>query len=99
MTKPITITVILSLKDDAADAFCAGFPEMLNETRQYKGFRSIEVHRNEDVPSRVIIVESWDSKEDYFAYNAWRMADGGKEAFESLLAAPPVTEFWNIKVA
>lgn len=99
MSQPVTITVILPLKHEAADAFCDAFPGILEETKLRKGFRSLEIHRNEADPSRIIIIENWATREDYLAYTAWRMADGGQEAFEAILASAPVTEFWTTKVA
>lgn len=95
----VTITLTLNIKEEAVDAFCAGFPEMLKDTSRFPGFQAIRVLRHNSDPSRVILIEDWDSEEAYNAYIAWRTERGDMAAMAGVLAGPPSAEIWSTRVA
>ena len=99
MTNPVTITVELTFKPEATDAFCGGLPDMLKETAKQHGFRSIQVLRNKENRNQVLFVESWDSEEAYSKYIAWRTERGDMEAMGPLVAEPPKFGVWPTVVA
>lgn len=98
MPNGVTITLELTLKPEAIDAFCAGLPEALNATSTRKGFRDIRIVRHAHEP-RVIFLETWDSEADYDAYIAWRQSTGAMDAMAQILAAPPRKDVWPALVA
>ncbi|WP_340317350.1 putative quinol monooxygenase [Rhizorhabdus argentea] len=98
MSEPVIITMVIQFKPEVADAACSGFPAGVEATRKFKGFRDLKVRRNAEDASRVIIIEEWDSKEDYQAYVAWRMTEAGAEAFAATLAGPPQVDCWPVKI-
>ena len=96
MTEKVTITLELTLKSEAADAFCAGLPDAIKETAAFPGFGSIRIVRDQN---RVLFIETWDSEAAYDAYIAWRSSTGMMDAMAGLLAAPPQKGVWPTLVA
>ena len=50
---------------------------------------------NQDDQSKVILVEEWQSKGKYEAYNAWRKNKGDFNLLEGFLAEPLTRQFLN----
>lgn len=73
MSDGVTITMDLDVKPEAVEGLAAGLPEMIKETAQFKGFQSIRIVRN---GNRILLIEQWDSEDDYKAYIAWRTERG-----------------------
>lgn len=71
----------------------ADAPEVLRETlratRAFPGCLSIEVLRNTQDPTRILVVERWESAEADAAYRAWRATPEGASRLKTLLAGPP----------
>lgn len=95
----VTVTLTLNIKEEAVEGFCAGFPEMLKDTSRFAGFQAIRVLRHASDPSRVILIEDWDSEEAYNAYIAWRTERGDMDEMAAVIAAPPSVEIWSTRVA
>lgn len=55
-------------------------------TSTHKGFQSIYCPIDQADPNRVLIIEQWDSKEDYDTYLGWRMDNGFGELMAPILA-------------
>jgi quinol monooxygenase YgiN len=98
MADPIIVTLIITLKPERPEEIYATFPAMVEETRKFKGFRSLKIHRHADVPGKAIFVEEWDSFEDYDAYRIWRSTNDASNAIRSHFAEPPVYNLWPIKI-
>ena len=87
----MTVTVILdcACKDGKAKDLVAvgesdnGFAAV---TSTHKGFQSIYCSIDRADPNRLLIIEQWDSKEDYDAYLKWRLDNGLGEALAPILA-------------
>lgn len=64
---------------------------MLTETRGFDGCLGVETLVDTKDPSKIVIIERWESKEANNAYLAWRQADGAEAAkrFGGLLAGAP----------
>jgi quinol monooxygenase YgiN len=93
MTDGVTITLEMTLKPDAIDAFCAGMPEAIKATAARSGFRDIRIVRHATEP-RVLFIETWDSEADYDAYIAWRQSTGMMDAVAEIVVAPPRKDVW-----
>lgn len=96
MTDKVTVTLGLTLKPEAVDAFCASLPEAIKETATRPGFGSIRIVRD---GTRVLFIETWDSEADYDAYIAWRTETGMMDMMAQILAAPPEKSIWPALVA
>jgi len=99
MTEPVKVTFTMDLKDEAAEAVCSSFAATLPDTRAFPGCRSVNAFRSKDHPNRVLLIEEWDSQEDYEKYLAWRNRDGMIDNMASILTTPSKPEFWPIKLA
>lgn len=99
MASPVLVTLIMTCKPDLIESVCQSFETVLVDTRKAKGFISISVHRNDENPNQIILVESWETREDYDAYSEWRMSGDGRANFLALLDGEPRLDFWSTRVA
>lgn len=99
MSDTIYVTLELSLKPEAVDAFCTQIPETLEGTRSFPGFVSIHIRRHADEPNRVIFIEEWESRKAYEAYVAFRTESGMMDAMGDIITQPPRVEIWDARVA
>ena len=89
----VILTIDMVIKPELAEAVCAGIPAMFDDTKKFNGFRSIRVVRHQHQPNRLLIVEHWDTEDDYNAYQNWRNRDGElNRAREHLLSIK--TDIW-----
>ncbi len=87
----MTLTALLDLTltpESLVDA-----PEVLRETlrdtRAFAGCLGVEVLRGTQDPTRILLVERWESVEADAAYRAWRATLEGASRLRTLLAGPP----------
>ena len=98
MPDTITVTMILALKPEAVEPFCANFPVMVEDTRNFPGFRDIRVLHNADRPNEVILIEEWASRADHEAYVAFRTASGVMDQTAQMVTQPPKLDYWDIRI-
>lgn len=99
MSGSIRVTFVMDIKAEAAEAVCASFEVMLPDTRAFPGCIAVNAYRSAEHPNRVILIEEWDSEEDYGKYLAWRSQDGSLDQMADFLAAPSQPQIWPIKLA
>ncbi len=87
----MTLTALLDLtlsQESLTDA-----PRVLHETLQatrgFPGCIGVDVLRGADDPTRILIVERWESAEADTAYRAWRATPEGASQLVGLLAGAP----------
>ena len=95
----IDITFRFKLKPDIADAYCAGLPEILEDTAKRPGFEAIKVVRNKEDPTVVLMIERWESEQAYQDYIAWRTERGDIAGFIAVLDGEPELAIWPAVVA
>lgn len=95
----VTVTLALTLKPEAVEGFCGAFPTMLQDTSKFAGFKAIRVLRSASDPTRIVLIEDWESEDAYHAYIAWRTERGDMDSMGDLIAAPPVLDIWSDRVA
>ncbi len=66
----------------------------LPDTRSYDGCQEITSYLNED-GKNVVIVDQWDSKEDYQKYLAWREETGVIADLGAMLDREPTIRFFD----
>ena len=87
----MSITVLLDLKAQSGsmDTLKQLFVEILPDTRKFEGCEGLEVLINQDDGENLILVERWQSRQQYEKYFAWRQESGLLDRLGPLLAAPP----------
>ncbi len=75
-----------------AEELIALFEEVLPDTRAYDGCEGVTVHRDQDAPERLVLIERWTSRSHYEAYLQWR-AERGDPRLGALLAGPPAARY------
>lgn len=87
----MTLTALLELT--LSPASLADAPRVLHETleatRAFPGCLGVDVLRAADDPTRIVVVERWDSVQSDAAYRAWRASPEGASGLASLLAGAP----------
>ena len=75
-----------------AEELIALLDEVLPDTRAYDGCESVAVHRDQDAPDRIVLIERWTSRAQYEAYLQWR-AERGDPRLGVLIAGPPAMRY------
>ena len=70
--------------------------EIITDTRVFEGCQNIAVYFNTDDEGNMVLVEQWDSPEDYKKYHAWRAGSGVIDKIRTMLAKPASIRFYNI---
>ena len=69
--------------------------EELHHTRGADGCNSITVHRNQDDASNMVIVEDWDSRQQYETYLGWRTERGDMEKLMGWCSGEPSITYYD----
>lgn len=93
----MTIQVIMELtvKEDRYDDFRDFMVKILPNTRPYEGCVSIEFVRNQDDPAHLLVMEKWNSRQDYENYLAWRMESGIMNEIVDMIVGEPKLRFFD----
>ena len=76
-------------KPGTGDELVSFFRSHLPATRAYEGCTSVDALQNSDDADNVLVVEVWDSREQYEEYLAWRRERGDSDQLAQALAEPP----------
>ncbi len=80
MVKGAEVSILVLLELEAAegksDAVIEVLARHLGDTRARPGCESVTVHRDQDRPTSVLLVERWATRADDDAYRAWRAGEG-----------------------
>ncbi len=84
----MSLLVLLEIeaKDGKVDEMIEVLARNLGDTRARPGCESVTVHRDQDKPNTVLLVERWATREDDDAYRAWRAGDGAIAEMGPLVA-------------
>lgn len=91
----MTCQVILDLtvKEGSIEAVRSWLKRILPDTRSFDGCVSIAVVQNQDVPTGLVVLEQWVSRQHYERYLAWRTETGGLNELVSMLDGTPTFRF------
>lgn len=78
----------VKIKDGCHDELRAKFVELLPDTRGFDGCIYIYLTKDQDDPSKIIIVELWESRQHYEKYLAWRTERGDMEILGEMMEEP-----------
>jgi quinol monooxygenase YgiN len=90
----VVVTLDLRYKPEAAAEGIAKLQASLTDTRAFEGNRGVRMLVGADDPTRVLLVEDWESREAQQAYVAWR-AEGRSSLTPDRLEAPPTVSFFE----
>jgi len=76
-----------------AEDLIALFDEALVDTRGYDGCEHVAVHRDQDAPDRLVLVERWTSRPHHERYLQWRADRGDGPRLADLVAGRPTVRY------
>lgn len=85
----------LKLKAEAIGALKQTLKAILPETRAYAGCKDVHFYENQDDPTSFMAVETWESRDAYQRYLAWRTEAGVMAKLGELLAGPPSFRYFD----
>ncbi len=93
----MSILVLLELQavDGKADEMIEVLSRSLVDTWARQGCEFVTVHRANDDPNRVLLVEKWATREDDTAYREWRAGDGAVKEMAGLVGAAPSIRYYD----
>ena len=92
-----TVLLELKAKPECVDDLIAGLGGMLPETRKYEGCIDVYAHQDQDDPTTIVAIETWESREAYEKYFAWRTETGAIGALGDWVSAPPSIRYFDKK--
>ena len=91
----VTVTLLFPTKAEVSDAFFETLSAALPETRAFDGCIGVTTHRDLDDPSKVLLIEEWETREHQLAYLKWRAETGLLDAIGPMLAGEPVISAYS----
>ena len=93
----MTIRVLLEvhLKDSSEESY-RGVQDTLDVTVTRPGAISMVIAVDDADPSRIVVIETWESKEHHDTYEAWRATEeGAATELIAVVAEAPVTRTFS----
>ena len=94
----MAVRVILEVKakPGTGDELVAFFRSILADTRAYEGCTRVDTLQNRDDADNVLLVEEWESHEQYDNYLAWQRDRGTSDRLKEALAEPPSIRHFDV---
>jgi len=91
----VLVLVECKLQDDKVEEFTNYIASIVEDTRSYDGCESMTFKVNQDDRTDIAFVESWENREKYEKYFAWRQESGALDKLGPMLAAPPNVRYFD----
>ena len=91
----VLVLLEVSLKPENVEDFTDFMKNELHHTRGSDGCNGLTVHKNQDDPTNLVIVEDWDSRQQFEKYLAWRTERGDMEKLAPLLAGESSVRYFD----
>jgi quinol monooxygenase YgiN len=75
----------ITVKDGCYDELRKWLIKILPETRGFDGNVNVEFVRNQDDPSKLLMMEKWETREHYERYLAWRVEVGTIDELSTMI--------------
>lgn len=87
----MAVRVLLEVraKPGTGNELVAYLRTILPETRAYEGCLGADMLQNSDDGDNLVLVETWETREQYEKYLAWRRGRGDSDRLKEGLAEPP----------
>lgn len=85
------------IKDGCEDKLKQHLKGILPDTRDFPGCLTVHMVQDMEDPAKVVLLEQWETKNDYDKYLAWRTERGDVAALEKLFEDPRFRffNFWG----
>ena len=91
----VLVLIELSLKSENVDDFMNFMKNELHHTRGFEGCNGLTVHKNQDDPTNMVMIENWNSRQHYEKYMEWRTERGDMEKLGPFLAGEPSFRYYD----
>ena len=91
----VLVLLEVSLKPENVNDFTNFMKNELQHTRGFDGCNGLTVHNNQDDSNNIVIVEDWDSRQQYEKYLAWRTERGDLEKLAAWLTGEPSIRYFD----
>ena len=91
----VVVLVELKVQGEKVDEFTAFIASIVEETRNYEGCNSMTFNINQDDPTNIVFIESWDTRDQYEKYFAWRQESGALDSLSTMLSGAPILRFFD----
>ena len=91
------VLVEFRIKDGCEEKLKQTIKQFLPDTRDFPGCLTLHMVRDKEDPTKIIIVEMWESKDDYDKYLAWRTDRGDVDLLSDFWEDPTwrFFDFWG----
>lgn len=72
----IALTIAITTTEANREELVNSFRAILPDTRAFEGCQSVQLAADAEDPTKLILIEFWESAERYDAYRAWRAESG-----------------------
>ena len=92
----VRVMVEVKAKPGTGDNVVAFFRSIMQDTRAYEGCSSVDVLQNSDDGDNVVLVEVWNSHDQYEKYLTWQRGRGTTDRLMELVAGAPSIRRFNV---
>lgn len=96
MVNGVIVTVNWIIKPEQVANFVATLEKMFHQTRLREGFRNIRLLRSDNDLNQFILIEEWDTAQNFQDYVAWRTGRGEVDGLLAMATAEPQAGIWDI---
>ncbi len=86
----------MRVKQDHIEAAMKGFKDLFPDTRSFDECLDVYATRDQDDPNTFMIVETWENRQKYEAYYAWRAENGDIETLRNRLEGDLNLRFFDL---
>ena len=90
-----TVLLEMRVKKEHVDDVAGSFKEALPDTRSFDGCIDVYATQNKDDPQSFVAVETWETREKYEAYFAWRTERGDIDNMRPMLEGDLQLRFFD----
>lgn len=93
----MSVLVLLeaSVKPEDVARMKAFLGEILPDTRAYDGCQGFDACFSAEDPTRMVMIERWDSRAHHEKYLGWRTETGVMDKLGAMLAGPPSMRYFE----
>jgi quinol monooxygenase YgiN len=91
----VLVVVDLPAQPGKAEEIESFINAIVPDTRTFDGFEGITLHRDQEDPNHLLLLERWDSRAHHEKYLAWRTDRGDLATIVGLLAGAPTIRYFN----
>jgi len=91
----VMVVVELPAQPDKAEDIVSFISAIVPDTRTFDGFEGITLHRSQDDPDHLLLLEAWESRAHHGKYLAWRTDRGDLATIVGMLAGSPTIRYFD----